>query len=47
MINWILEETDFDIALIPHVIFPNADNNDVLLATKLKSVFCLKKTIDI
>lgn len=39
MINWILEETDFDIALIPHVIFPNADNNDVLLATKLKSVF--------
>lgn len=40
MINWILSETDFDIALIPHVIFPNnTANNDVLLATKLKEHF--------
>ena len=39
MINWILTETDFDIALIPHVVFPNTDNNDVLLATKLKNLF--------
>lgn len=40
MINWILSETDFDIALIPHVIFPdNKDNNDVLLANKLKEHF--------
>ena len=39
MINWILAETDFDIALIPHVVFPNTDNNDVLLATKLKNLF--------
>ena len=39
MINWILTETDFDIALIPHVVYPNTNNNDVLLATKLKSYF--------
>lgn len=39
MINWILAETDFDVALIPHVVFPNTDNNDVLLATKLKGYF--------
>lgn len=39
MINWILAETDFEIALIPHVAFPNTDNNDVLLATKLKDYF--------
>lgn len=39
MINWILSETDFDIALIPHVVFPNTNNNDVLLATKLKDCF--------
>lgn len=39
MINWILAETDFDIALIPHVVFPNKFNNDVLLATKLKDYF--------
>lgn len=39
MINWILAETDFDVALIPHVAFPNTDNNDVLLATKLKGYF--------
>lgn len=39
MINWILAETDFDIALIPHVVFPNTDNNDVFFATKLKACF--------
>ena len=39
MINWILAETDFDIALIPHVVFPNTDNNDVLFAAKLKDYF--------
>lgn len=39
MINWILAETDFDVALIPHVAFPNTNNNDVLLATKLKACF--------
>lgn len=40
MIDWILSETDFDIALIPHVVFPNNTvNNDVLLATKLKEHF--------
>ena len=39
LINWILAETDFDIALIPHVVFPNTDNNDVFLATKLKDFF--------
>lgn len=40
MINWILAETDFDIALIPHVVFPNDTvNNDILLATKLKEQF--------
>ena len=38
-INWILAETDFDIALIPHVVFPNTNNNDVLLANKLKENF--------
>ncbi len=39
LINWILAETDFDIALIPHVVYPNTDNNDVLLANKLKESF--------
>ena len=40
MINWILSETDYDIALLPHVVFPSdAINNDVLLATKLKDHF--------
>ena len=39
MMNWILAETDFDIALIPHVVFPNKYNNDVLLANKLKESF--------
>ena len=39
MINWILTETDFDIALIPHVVFPNSQNNDTLLSNKLKEVF--------
>ena len=39
LINWILAETDFDIALIPHVVFPNKYNNDVLLASKLKESF--------
>ena len=40
MINWILAETDFDIALIPHVVFPNDTvNNDIFLANKLKEHF--------
>ena len=39
LINWILAETDFSVALIPHVVFPNTDNNDVLLATNLKYYF--------
>lgn len=39
MINWILSETDFDVALIPHVVFPYESNNDVFFATKLKKHF--------
>ena len=39
MINWILAETDFDVALIPHVAFPNINNNDVLYSNKLKESF--------
>ena len=39
MINWILSETDFDVALIPHVVFPYESNNDVFFATKLKEYF--------
>lgn len=39
MIKWILSETDFDIALIPHVVFPNTNNDDVLFANKLKNYF--------
>ena len=39
MLNWILKDTDFDIALIPHVVYPHTNNDDVLLATKLKSYF--------
>lgn len=39
MINWILSETNFDIALIPHVVFPNSPNNDVLCSNNLKKRF--------
>ena len=39
MVRWILAETDFDVALIPHVVFPNTNNNDVLYANKLKESF--------
>ena len=39
LINWILAETDFDIALIPHVVFPYKSNNDVFLSAKLKALF--------
>ena len=39
LINWILSETDFDVALIPHVVFPYKSNNDVFFATKLKEHF--------
>ena len=39
MINWILAETDFDVALIPHVVFPYKSNNDVFFASKLKDFF--------
>lgn len=35
LINWILEETDCEIALIPHVVFPDGSNNDILNAKKL------------
>ena len=39
VVNWILSETDFDIALIPHVVFPNNNYNDVLYSNKLKESF--------
>lgn len=39
MINWILLETTFNVALIPHVVFPYKYNNDVVLASKLKEYF--------
>lgn len=35
LIKWILDETDCEIALIPHVVFPNQDNNDLILAQQL------------
>ncbi len=39
MIKWILDQTDFDVALIPHVVFPNTTNNDVYRANELKAYF--------
>lgn len=34
LINWILNETDMEIALIPHVVFPEDPGNNDLLDTK-------------
>ena len=39
LINWILTETDFEVALIPHVVFPAIRNNDILFAENLKEFF--------
>lgn len=39
LIEWILRETDMEIALIPHVVFPEDDgNNDLLNSRKLQAL---------
>lgn len=39
LIHWILEETDMEIVLIPHVVFPEDDgNNDLLNSRKLMAL---------
>lgn len=35
LIQWVLRETDCEVALIPHVVFPNSENNDVLVQNEL------------
>lgn len=35
LIRWILDETDYEIALIPHVVNPYPDSNDIEIAKKL------------
>lgn len=42
LVKWILSETDCEIAFIPHVVFPNDDNNnDIVTINQLLS--CLPK----
>ena len=45
MIKWILTETDFEVALIPHVVFPDIRNNDILFAEKLKAFFAEEQRV--
>lgn len=45
LINWILKETNFDIALIPHVVYPNIRNNDMIFAEKLKEFFANEERV--
>ena len=35
LIDWILNETECEIALIPHVVFPPDGSNDILIAEKI------------
>lgn len=35
LIDWILNETDYEIALIPHVVFPDSNSNDILLSNMI------------
>lgn len=39
LIRWILQETDYEIALVPHVVFPFPDSNDIEIAKRLISEF--------
>ncbi len=45
LIKWILTETDFAVALIPHVVFPVIRNNDMLFAEKLKECFAEEQRV--
>lgn len=45
LIKWILTETDFEVALIPHVVFPDIRNNDILFAEKLKAFFAEEQRV--
>lgn len=45
LIKWILAETDFAVALIPHVVFPVIRNNDILFAEKLKEFFAEEQRV--
>ena len=39
LIRWILEETDCEVVLIPHVVYPGKKANDILSATPLIQAF--------